>query len=468
MSDELSLRGSLIWNRFGGTGELHTQFSPCDSSIIQTAQLLSPEELASLLREMPPSPQISHEELARFTARLLAQLNTIRVHLREAMQHETGFISSDCDELLAGCLAYVQQFPAFLIDSESAEDTPIFYEAYGQARRIRLARAPWGTVAVILPQNAFLLVGLTVALGAVATGNRAILRAPLQSARSALLLAEAFARAGVPSDAVSVVLCKSKEFVAAVCDSPQPMLLHYMGSSGHAPAILKQCFEAGKGAIADGTGNVWVFADEGCDPRRVAAILASGATRYNGQTCTSINGALVHPVLYEAVRDALQENFASLKCGHPLTKNVAVGALFDAAQAAWCLEQIASSGGTIFGGACEGNYLAPAVVEKPDLDSALVREGLFGPVLWINPGTREDFVRLWPSNRYPLCAGVLSRENPDWWLQNLPNAARIVCNGDPSVEHIFEPWGGYAPSGANPVSVWHQKYTRVVSIDEAV
>ncbi len=467
------LRGSLLWNRFGGQGQKITQYSPCDGSEIVTARLLSGDELASLLREMSPLSPISSDDSAHFTARLLAELQTLRAPLREAMQLETGFIGSDCDELIEASFAYVEQFVAQWKQNERIEAAPVVYDANGQARRIRLARTAWGTIAVVLPQNAFLLVGLTVALSALATGNRAVLRAPLQSARSALLLAEAFARAGVPGDAVSVVLCKAKEFVGAVCDSPQPILLHYMGSSGHAAGILKQCFEAGKGAIADGTGNVLVYVDESCEPAIAAQILANGATRYNGQTCTSINGALIHPAIYPDVRDALREKLAALKCGNPLTENVAVGALFDDAQAQWCVEQMQNSGGKILlGGTRDGNYLAPSLVERPEWKSPLVREGLFGPALWIDIGLEASFEGLWLTNKHPLCAGILapglSADLKSYWLQNLPNAARIVFNGDPSIEHIFEPWGGYPPSGANPVGVWHEKYTRVVSIDEKI
>jgi hypothetical protein len=39
-------------------------------------------------------------------------------------------------------------------------------------------------------------------------------------------------------------------------------------------------------------------------------------------------------------------------------------------------------------------------------------------------------------------------------------------NSDPTIEHIFEPWGGYPESGLNPVGTWKEKYQRVVAIDE--
>lgn len=462
--------GNLLWGNCSGNGEIIQQNSPCDGSLIQGAQLLSSEELQTLFAPQEPLKN-TLGEVESFSLRLHAALDELRQPLLEAMQRETGFITRDCEELLEGSLAYVAQFSDEFSRQQNLQHFPILYEANGQNRSINLMRVPWGTIAIILPQNAFLLVGLTAIFNGLATGNCVILRAPLQSARSALLLAHALKKAAVPHNAVSMVVCKSTEFVAALCNSSNPTLLHYMGSSGHAPGLLKQTFEAGKGVLADGAGNVWTFVGEGQNPESVAQILADGATRYNGQTCTSINGAIIHPALYEKVRDLLRARLSVLRIGNPLNEDVQVGALFDARQVAWCALQMQECGGEILlGGTAEGNYLTASLVEKPNFDSNLVREGLFGPVLWIAPGTREDFVNLWPKNRYPLCAGVLcgdcDSQSQMWWLSHLPNVARVVFNGDPSIEHIFEPWGGYPRSGANPVSLWHEKYTRVVSVDD--
>jgi glyceraldehyde-3-phosphate dehydrogenase (NADP+) len=197
-------------------------------------------------------------------------------------------------------------------------------------------------------------------------------------------------------------------------------------------------------------------------------ILTAGALRYNGQTCTSINGAMIHPAIYPALRERLIERWSHLKTGNPLTEAVDVGPLFDEAQAAWCQSQIQESGGKILcGGQREGNLLVPTLVENPSLQSSLVRSGLFGSAMWLAPGDEKTFVAWWRSNQYPLGAGVLSPSaEPSWWLSRLPNLARLSVNGDPSIEHIFEPWGGYASSGVNPVGLWQRKYQRWVQVDE--
>jgi acyl-CoA reductase-like NAD-dependent aldehyde dehydrogenase len=459
---------NFIWGARGGCGEAIEQHSPIDGSLLQRAHLLDESEMERLLTPRPALASIAPRDLWRFCGRLRAALRDLSQPLLEATRWETAFIRADSEELLHGSLDYVANFRSYLQSVEYTPAPPVEYSASSQARRIRLVPCAWGTVVVILPQNAFLLVAITCLLNALATGNRVILRAPLQAARSAALLATALEMAGPPQEAASVVLVRAREFVAAVQRSPLPCLLHYMGSSQHAPQILSESFTRGKAAIADGAGNVWLWVGEDAPVEESVDILTNGALRYSGQTCTSINGALIHPAIYPQVRDLLRQRWNALRAGNPVTEDVRIGPLFDEAQAMWCERQIGESdGGILCGGRRAGNLLSPTLVDNPSPRSSLVTEGLFGPALWIAPGDREAFVTRWRQNQYPLCAGVLSPSTDAvWWSSSLPNLARLVVNGDPSVEHIFEPWGGYPASSANKVSAWREKYQRIVSVDE--
>lgn len=450
--------GSLVWGERAGRGDWLEQRSPADGSLVQRTRLLNAEELSALAAPRAPFLPMSRGEFGAFASRLGAALCDLRAPLRDAMQRETAFVSADCDEMLCGCLAFVGGFLDSVGRTTRAAPVPLGYSLPHGSRRIRQVPCPRGTVAVILPQNAFLLVAVTALLNALWTGSRALLRAPQQSARSAALLATALEAAQAPPGAVSVVLARAKDFVGALCQSPAPCLLHYMGGSGHAPAILSQAFDAGKGALIDGQGNGWCFVGEDADPALALDVLTRGALRYNGQTCTSVNGAVIHPALYAGLRDRLLERWRRLRVGNPLTEDAAVGPLFDEAQAAHCERLVAGSGGRVLcGGEPRGNLLPPTLVEGPSPASELVTHGLFGGALWIAPGTAEDFSALWPRNRYPLCAGVLSASaEAPWWLARLPNVARLTVNGDPSIEDVFAPWGGYPGSGANPVGPWHE------------
>jgi acyl-CoA reductase-like NAD-dependent aldehyde dehydrogenase len=91
---------------------------------------------------------------------------------------------------------------------------------------------------------------------------------------------------------------------------------------------------------------------------------------------------------------------------------------------------------------------------------------VFGPALWIQPvrnGERASWLR---ANTFPLSDTILTRRAGQTRAFAMESrAARICVNADPSVESVFEPWGGYPPSGLNPVSIWIDKYRRCYQLD---
>jgi len=447
---------SRIWGEHAGTGDHAEALSPLNGKPVQQVRLLSNYELASLF-ELDPPPQESRPDIAGFAKQLLEELTNQELQLFEAMRLETGFSFYDCREMILGVFEFLRGAETHLAGNDLSWQE-MDYSLWGQIRKIRLSRSPWGTVAVILPQNAFLILAVTAMLNAIAAGNRVVIRSPLGSARSAALLARAIDRCDIDHSWVSIVLSSSREFCQAVFQAKTPRMLHYMGSSRHAGGLLKDAFESGVHLIVDGEGNCWTYVDQGTDPDTAARILHRGALRYNGQTCTSINGAIVHPTLYQAVKSATMARW-----------NASTAApLFDAEQASWCLCRVRESKGRILiGAAQQGNTLAPTLVENPQRDSELVRQGVFGPVMWLASGTVEDFAALWQTNKFPLCAGVLSPQaDGDLWAARLHGVARISVNGDPSVESVFEPWGGYPMSGVNTVGPWLEKYQRIAQVDE--
>lgn len=391
-------------------------------------------------------------DLAPAAAELARALRGRSQALIDALRRETGFLPQDCEEIVEASLAYAETYAAHGSTQIAART-----EAIQSDRHMRLIDVPVGTVAAILPHNAFLPLALSCLLNGLRAGNRVVLRGPQQSALSAGLLSSALQESPRLSPWVSIAVCSARPFVDWFFSAPIPGLLHYFGSSRHAADLAARGFQSGKTVLIDGEGNAWVYVDEGVPLDDAARILVQGAFRYNGGTCTSINGAVIHPRRFEEVRAEVAK----------LASSWEAGPLFDEAQAEWCLKQIVESGGEIVaGGVRTGAHLAPTVVVDPDPASSLVREGLFGPALWITNGDAEAFATRWRGNRYPLCAAILSAgADPIAWAARLPNVARLVVNGDPSIEDPFEFWGGYPPSGQNEVSAWTTKYLRTVQID---
>lgn len=461
------LQTSWLWGERAGHGEEVSARSALDGSPLGKTRQLDERELELLLAPLEEAVSLAPDEVRAFASRLHGELELLSSPILEALQRETAFVLSDCLEVREGILSFARDFYdagfAFY-----AEPSPQLYGATGERRELRQVAVPWGTVAVVLPASAALFLGVTCLLNALATGNRVILRFPAACPLSAAILCHALERAGVPENAASVVMAPAKGLLGALHETKAPVLIHYLGSSRHAAKLVTQGFEHSQAVIADGEGNTWVWVGQNADPAGAAELLTRGALRYNGQTCTSINGALVHPAIYDAVRAELVARWQALVTGDPRDEKTDVGPLGDEEQARWCLERVEASGGQILcGGKCEGNVFHPTLVELPHSQAELVTQGVFGPALWLAPATEDEFVARWASNRFPLCAGILAPDGDGaWWAARLQNAARIVMNGDPSVEWTFEPWGGYPASGNNPVSAWADKYRRVVALDE--
>lgn len=457
---------SWVWGERAGQGKQLYALSPLDGLPLGSTLQLDQSEIEALLTPLSTPFSISPEEARAFAERLHSELERLSVPIFETLQRETGFVRTDCAEVRDGILGFARDFfeQGFV---QSSEPGTQFYDAEGGTRAIQQVTIPWGTVAVVLPASSALFLGITCLLNALATGNRVILRFPAANPLSAALLCEAVERAQPPATSVSVVMAPAKALVGAIHECQSPILIHYLGSSRHAPALVSQGFASGQSVVTDGEGNTWLWVAPDADVKATVELLTQGAIRYNGQTCTSVNGAIVHPTLYDSVRAALIKRWEALRMGSPTEDGIDVGPLGDEEQAQWCLKRIESSGGQIVcGGTCQGNLLSPTLIEQPDEDSELVTQGLFGPALWLAPGGEDDFVRLWGHNRFPLCAGVLATQvEGALWATRLNNVARLVINGDPSIEWTFEPWGGYPASGNNPVSSWADKYRRAVALD---
>lgn len=469
VGDEWPL-ASIVWGKRCGHGKIVEQRSPIDGSLVQNTRLLSDEEVLSLLQPSRNDPSDGRPNMDLFCRQLTDHLRALHPQILHATQLETGFTASDCEEVVAASIEYAEGFASHSAGTLQAAPDPIHYVHGSSGRSIELTTVPWGTVVAILPQSAFLILAVTCILNGLYEGNRVIVRAPAQSARSAALLGMAIEASAAFSSDVSIVLASASDFLDAVCRSGTPGLVHYLGSSTHAVDVMAKCFDAGMHSIIDGEGNVWVYVDSDADPDLAAGILVDGSLRYNGQTCTSVNGAIVHPEVYAQVKERLAQRWDTVKYGNPLTADVMVGPVLDADQASTILDRIATSGANVIaGGTASGSLLTPTLAAEPDQTSRLVTEGLFGPALWIAPGTFDAFREMWQHNRYPLCAGIISsRLSPREIASALPNLARISFNGDPSIEHIYEPWGGYPATGNNPVSDWRSKYRRLVQIDRAV
>jgi acyl-CoA reductase-like NAD-dependent aldehyde dehydrogenase len=446
--------------------------SPLTGDPIDRVRLTSKEEIVRILNDLTREQiDLSASEVFAFLERLKDRIQLQKGRFLEKIYLETGFIVRDGEEVLSSALEFLNDFKTYV--KEEPFSNRIVRHSYSvrSDRDMRITSRPYRCIAGIVPQNASLTLSIIIIASALYSGSKVILRPSLQCSPTGALLAQTVMDSDPPESCVRIVNSLADDFLEACYASPEVDLIHYIGSNRYVLPVFHRSFLSGKICVVDGQGNGLLYLDRNYPLDQAVSTITSGAIRFNGQTCTSVNGVLIHEGVYRAVKDALAASFKALRVGDPLDPAVQVGPLFSERQAERLRKLLKRNSGSriLCGAETKGAYFYPAVLENVGLKDSLVREGFSGPAIWIR-SIGENAMWAWVrSNRFPLSDTILSHDmDLIRTFARRSKAARICVNQDPTVESMFEPWGGYPPSGMNPVSLWVQKYRQVFQLDGAL
>ena len=449
-----------------GTTPTHDVVSPVSGRVLWRVPLSDRNDILAQLAAISEDPlEIETEEVFACLGRLRREIHSRSTVISKIMMMETGFIVRDCRDTLDGALEFLGDFETHCRDISNVG--PVIPHSYsGQnGRSMRILFRPVRSVAAVVPQNASLGLALIVIASALRIGARAIVRPSLQCATSGEILAEIIQASGFPAGSVLVLNSLASDFLEACYASPRVQLIHYIGSNRYGADVLKDSFQSGKTCLIDGQGNGLLYVDASFPREEAIRLITTGVTRFNGETCTSVNGILVEKSIYDSLRDDLVSAFRTLRVGDPSEASTDVGPLFSPGQAE-ALEGALAGTRRLCGGRREGAYFSPALVEGIEPGHPLAREGLFGPAAWIQPADESEAIEWIRANTFPLSDTLLSRRPSSIRRFAMESQAPRICvNEDPTLESMFEPWGGYPPSGMNPVSLWLEKYRQPFQID---
>ncbi|HXN05959.1 MAG TPA: aldehyde dehydrogenase family protein, partial [Nitrospiria bacterium] len=350
--------------------------SPVDGQRLRTLRLLSGRGISTLFsHNAEPSKPGTKAETLRFLKRLCLKIKENRADLVPMLVMETGYIRSDSEEIIDGSIEFLEEFGKEVETARSTGKAVALPFGTDAERKIHLASRPYRQVAVIIPQNASFGITLIVLAAALYSGVKLVLRASLQSGLTTEILKKLVKESNPPESSVEFVSCLAVDFLRACYKSPSVDLIHYIGSNRYVHSILIDAFNAGKASLLDGQGNGLVYVDRSFPVDKAIKIITAGAVRYNGETCTSINGVLCHPDIYKRLRNGLSESLGALSVGHPMEAGTDVGPLFSKTQADHIGNLVRSSGGEFLsGGEIKGAYITPGLIEGEDRGRALVTE----------------------------------------------------------------------------------------------
>ncbi len=344
----------------------------------------------------------------------------------------------------------------FEVASEEArriggEVIPMDLAPHGKGRFAFTTRWPVGPVAGISPFNfPFNLTAHKIA-PALAAGNPIVLKPATKTPLSALIIADALDRAGLPQGALSV-LPMSRDTGDRLVTDDRYKLLTFTGSSAVGWAMKARAGR--KKVLLELGGNAGVIVDETADLDFAAKRIAVGGFALAGQSCISVQRVYVHEQVFSAFADILVSRLESLKVGDPMDPTTDLGPMIDESEAsrvdAWVQEALGAGARVLTGGRRLGRALyAPTVLcDVPETSKVCVQE-VFAPLVGLYRFRDfDDALARVNRSSYGLQAGVFTRD----LLRALAAGEALEVGGvivnDVSawrIDHM--PYGGVKDSG---------------------
>lgn len=311
-------------------------------------------------------------------------------------------------------------------------------------------RFPIGPIAGISPFNYPLNLALHKIAPSIAAGNTIVLKPPSRDPLTMLLFAEIVEAAGVPKGAVSI-MPMDREVGDALVEDPRFKLLSFTGSPDVGWAMKQR---AGmKKVVLELGGNAGVIIDADSDLDFAVNRIRVGAFSYSGQVCISVQRVFVAEEVYDTFRDKLVEAVKGIKLGDPLDRSTDLGPMIDEKAAlrsqTWVDQAQADGAKVLTGGAAEGAFFQPTVIENADPASFVCSREAFAPLVTIAPvSSFGEAIRKINDSEYGLQAGVFtnSLEKALVAYENI-EAGGVVINDVPTYRIDHMPYGGVKASG---------------------
>ncbi|MGA2837944.1 MAG: aldehyde dehydrogenase family protein [Acidimicrobiales bacterium] len=313
--------------------------------------------------------------------------------------------------------------------------------------RSRLIPEPLGVVLVIAPWNYPIQLLLVPAAGAIAAGNTVIMKPSEVSAATSAALARLVPRYLDPS-AVALVeggVPETTELLGQHVDH-----IFYTGNGTVGRVVMEAAAKHLTPVTLELGGKSPVIIDRSADLRVAARRIAWGKWLNTGQTCVAPDYVLIDEMVCQPFLDELSATVTRFYGQDPRT-SASYGRIvsprhFDR------LTSLMTGGTPAVGGQSDASerYIAPTVLVDVDLESPLMHEEIFGPLLPVIPvaSTRQaiDFVADRP---HPLALYVFAGDRAvvDQVLAGTASGG-VTVNG--TILHLTNPhlpFGGIGESG---------------------
>jgi phenylacetaldehyde dehydrogenase len=263
---------------------------------------------------------------------------------------------------------------------------------------------------------------------ALSVGCTIVLKPAEQTPLAAIRLGKLVQEAGFPDGVVNIVTGFGETAGAAIAGHPDIDKVAFTGSTGVGKLIVKAAAGNLKRVSLESGGKSpqIVFPDAKLD--HTIAGTASAIFYNMGQCCTAGSRLFAHKKVFDQVVEGLTTEAAKLKIGHGLDPETTMGPLVSSEQHQRVTGFLQSgreegaevvTGGNVVGN--RGYFVEPIVLAKTNRDMRVVREEIFGPVVWVQPFEEDELdaiAQFANDTEYGLSASI--------WTQDLRRAHSLA------------------------------------------
>lgn len=311
---------------------------------------------------------------------------------------------------------------------------------------------PYGVMLIMSAWNYPLQLALGPLVPALASGNMAVIKPSELAPATSALLAKLVPRY-LDAQAVRIIEGGIPE-TTDLLELPFNYLM-YTGNGQVAKIVMRAAAEHLTPMTLELGGKSPVYVDETADIERTAERLAWGKWLNTGQTCIAPDYVLVHQNQEQALIAALQKQIQRMFGDNP-QKSADYGRIINERHCQRIANYLKEQSQVIGGRIDESDrYIEPTLVLNPSLESALMQQEIFGPLLPIvsvkNFQTAVDFIR---QREKPLAAYLFSADSKQQhdWVHQISSGSQCINDVIIFMAVSELPFGGVGPSGMGQYS----------------
>ncbi|MGR5093886.1 NAD-dependent succinate-semialdehyde dehydrogenase [Vibrio maritimus] len=321
-------------------------------------------------------------------------------------------------------------------------------------KRVVTIKQPIGVAVAITPWN-FPIAMITRKAGpALAAGCSFVVKPSDSTPLSAFAVAELAYQAGIPRDALQVVLGESSRKIGAIFTShPLIRKLSFTGSTQVGSVLMAQSAKDVKRTSMELGGNApfIVFDDADID----AAVQGAMASKFRnaGQTCVCANRFYVHSNVYDEFVAKFDAAVQQLKIGNGLDEGVNIGPVINKSAKEGIqalIDRAVEQGATPVTPlkTLDGLFMQPVVLKDVEHSMDIVQEEIFGPVApVIRFETDEELIEMANDTIYGLASYFYSQNIHRVWKVAEALEYGMVGINEGIISTEVAPFGGVKQSG---------------------